>query len=117
MLLRASAGSRGATVKLSGGTVSDTLINALSYTAKSGVPLLSCNSTSFTGVGTTLVGLGTALTSGSGTTGFILDPAPSSTVPGDPVGVCLGITLLSGVANTLGGLSTSPVWQFNATSN
>jgi hypothetical protein len=117
VLLRASAGSRGATVKLSGGAVSDTLINALSYTAKSGVPLLSCNSTGFAGVGTTLVGLGTALTSGSGTTGFALDPAPSSTVAGTPVGVCLGITLPSGAANTLGGLSTSPVWQFNATSN
>ena len=73
VLLRAAAGSRAATVTLSGGAVTGTLVNALTDTARSGVPLLSCNSTSFAGVGTTLVGLGTALTSGSGTTGFSLD--------------------------------------------
>ena len=117
VLLRAAAGSRGANVTLSGGALSDTLINALTYAARSGVPFASCNATSFASAGTTLVNAGSVLTAGSGSTAFGVPAAPSSSTAGTPVGVCLGISLPSGVANTVGGLSTSPVWQFNATSN
>jgi hypothetical protein len=114
VLLRAGIGSRGANVTLSGGTVSDALINVLTYAAKTG--LASCDSSSFTGGGVSLVGLGSALTSGSGSTSFAV-PAATSTAAGTPVGVCLAVNLPSGVASTVGGLTTSPVWQFNATSN
>ena len=116
VLLRAAVGSRGANVALSGGAVTGTLISALTYAAKSNVPFLSCNANSFPNVGTALVNLNSALTSGSNGTTFSL-PAATSSAPGTEVGVCLGISLPSGVATTLGGLSTSPVWAFNATSN
>ena len=93
------------------------LINALTYTAKYNVPLASCNSTSFAGVGSALVNAGSLLTAGSGATTFALSPAPDSSTAGTPTGVCLGITLPSTVTTAVSGLATSPVWQFNATSN
>lgn len=116
VLVRAAAGSRGANVTLSGGAVSDTLINVLTYAAKSNVAWGNCNGTSWPSVGSTLVGLGSALTSGSGGTTFSV-PAATSGLPGSAVGVCLAITLPVSVPNAVGGLSTSPVWQLNATSN
>lgn len=115
VLLRAAIGSRGATVKLQGGTVSDTLIGALTYAARTGVLSPSCNAVSFSSVGSTLVGLGTALTAGSGSTDFTV-PAATSSAPGSAVGICLAVALPSGVSSTLGGLTTSPLWRFDATS-
>ena len=117
VLLRAAAGSRGANVSLSGGTVSDTLINVLTYAARSGIASANCTSSLFSTSGVSLVGPGSALTAGSGGTTFAVPAAPSSSTAGTPVGVCLAVSLPSGVASTVGGLTTSPVWQFNATSN
>jgi hypothetical protein len=122
VLLRAARGSRGADVKLSGGAVSDTLITALRYAARTGVLSAQCNKTTlptltdFMNAGNPLVGLDSVLSSGSGGTTFAVPAAPADT-EGTAVGVCLAVTLPSGVPATLGGLTTSPVWQFDATSN
>jgi hypothetical protein len=117
VLLRAAAGSRGASVTLDGGSVTDSLIGVLRYAAKIGVLSSDCTSTGFPNVGSVLVATGSLLTSGSSSSGFAVPAAPSSTVAGTPVGVCLAVSLPSGVASTVGGLNTSPVWQFVATSS
>ncbi|WP_375387472.1 hypothetical protein [uncultured Amnibacterium sp.] len=116
VLLRAAVGSRGADVKLSGGTVgSDVLLGALTYAARTGVVSADCKASTFASVGQTLVSPGSILSAGSGSTAFSV-PAATSSAPGTAVGVCLAVSLPSGVASTVGGLTTSPVWRFDATS-
>lgn len=117
VLLRVAAGSRGANVTLNGGSVSDTLINVLRYSAKIGVTQANCTDSSYPNVGSVLVATNSLLTAGSSSSPFVLTPGSNATTPGDPIGVCLALALPSGVASTIGGLTTSPVWQFNATSN
>jgi len=116
VLLRAATGSRGATVTLDGGSVTDALIGVLRYGARIGIASSSCNATGFPSVGNVLVATGSLLTAGSASSGFQV-PAATATAPGASVGICLAVELPSTVQSTLGGLSTSPVWQFVATSN
>lgn len=115
LLIRAAKGSRGADVTLKGGAVADALVNVLTYGAKSGVAWGNCTGTAWPSVGDTIVGLGSALTPGTGGTAFRV-PAGTSNAAGTPVGVCLAITLPLGVPNVVGGLTTTPAWQFDATS-
>ncbi len=116
VLLRAGVGSRGANVVLNGGSVgSDVLLGALTYGARTGVPSASCSAAGYSGAGTTPVGLGSALSSGSGSTAFAV-PAATGSAPGTAVGICFALGLPLGVLNSVGGQSTSPVWHFVATS-
>lgn len=115
VLLRVAANSRPATVTLDGGSVTNTLIGVLRYGARLGVLKSDCNDTSFPTAGSVLVATGSLLTSGGGSPAFTL-PAGAPGVAGTAKGVCLAVTLPSGVLSTVGGLDASPVWQFVATS-
>jgi hypothetical protein len=116
VLLRAAAGSRAADVTLQGGSVgSDALLGALTYAARLNVLSADCKAVTFSSVGSTLVNLGSSLSSGAPSSFQVPAPAAAGQ-PGDPVGICLAVSLPNGVASTLGGLTASPVWRFDATS-
>jgi hypothetical protein len=117
VLLRVAAGSRGARVTLAGGSLSDVLVNVLRYSAKTGIAKADCNDTSYPSVGSVLVATNTLLTSGASSSPFVLDPGTTSTDAGPSVGICLAVSLPSGVSTALGGKFASPAWQFVATSS
>ena len=116
VLLRAAAGSRGADVTLQGGTVgSDALLGALTYGARLGVVRADCNASSFPSAGQVLVNAGSVLSAAAPASFSV--PTPTTTgQPGAAVGVCLAVSLPSGAYSALGGLTTSPLWRFDATS-
>ena len=120
--LRVDPGSLGAKVVLGGATIasdSGGIAPHLSYQAVAGVDAATCRAggtlpTSGAGV-KVLVGETSALTAGSGSTSFQLDPGTGSAA-GATVGVCFKVKLDAGLSRTFSGSSVSPVWTFNAES-
>lgn len=116
VLLRAAVGSRGADVTLGGASIAaDVLLGALTYTASAGVTSAQCTTLSHPSVGQVLVATGSALSTGSGGTGFVV-PAATANAAGTAVGVCLAVSLPTGVLSSIGGKNATPSWLFSATS-
>ena len=118
MQLRTVTGSRGGTLTLSPATAApaNALATALTYGSRSGATRADCTAAGYAGNGTVLVPVGSALTTGSGSTAFTLGAATGA-APGASVGLCFAVTLPAGTSRSVGGLTTQPVWHFDATSN
>jgi hypothetical protein len=118
MQLRTVAGSRGGTLTLAPATStpSNALAAALTYGTQSGTTRASCTAAGFATNGTPLVPLGSPLAAGSGTTAFTL-PAATASAPGAAVGLCFAVSLPAGTSRAVSGMTTLPVWHFDATSN
>ncbi|RIX28279.1 hypothetical protein [Amnibacterium setariae] len=116
VLLRAAVNSRGAKVKLNGGSLtSATLLTVLRYAAKLNIGSADCKRTTFPSVGDVLVGADSLLST-SASAAFDV-PAPTVVGdPGQPVGLCLAVSLPDTVSTVYGGLKATPVWRLDATS-